>query len=159
MILYHFNFGFPLMDEQTRIILPSRKVVPREEKTPVQHLDKWQKPTAGYTERVYYHEQFREKAGRVTAIVRNPRFPCADGKVCVLDARLTWSAAQLPALVQWKMPGEGTYVLGLEPANCRVGGRAAERERGSPVHLQPGESRTYELEIAVQASTATTKES
>ena len=75
-----------------------------------------------------------------------------------MDARLTWSAKQLPVLVQWKMPGEGTYVLGIEPGNCRVGGRVAERERGTLAHLKPGESRTYELEFEVQASRASRAE-
>ena len=30
MILYHFNFGFPLMSENTEIIIPPKRVVPRD---------------------------------------------------------------------------------------------------------------------------------
>jgi hypothetical protein len=40
-------------------------------------------------------------------------------------------------------------VLGIEPANCYVEGRAAERARGTLAVLEPGESRTYELVIEV----------
>jgi len=47
------------------------------------------------------------------------------------------------------MPGEGTYVLGVEPANCRTEGRAAERERGTLQVLQPNESRTYTLTFSI----------
>jgi hypothetical protein len=46
--------------------------------------------------------------------------------------------------------GEGTYVLGLEPANCSgIAGRAAARKAGDLPYLAPGESRRYALEIEV----------
>jgi len=66
-----------------------------------------------------------------------------------LSLRLQWDATTLPELVQWYMPGQGEHVLGLEPANCRVEGRAAERARGSLVILEPGESRRYTLSLEV----------
>ena len=55
----------------------------------------------------------------------------------------------LPHLVQWKMPAQGTYVTGLEPANCRVEGRAIEREKGRLQVMQPGEVRRYPITIGV----------
>jgi hypothetical protein len=58
---------------------------------------------------------------------------------------ITFNIEMLPNLVQWKMPGQGTYVMGIEPANCLVEGRPAERERGTLVELEPGERRTYDL--------------
>jgi hypothetical protein len=51
------------------------------------------------------------------------------------------------------MNGEGTYVVGMEPANCLVEGRDKERESGTLQFLQPGEKREYELEIGVLKST------
>jgi Domain of unknown function (DUF4432) len=59
---------------------------------------------------------------------------------------------QLPEFVQWTMTGEGTYVLGLEPATCRVGGAAAEEAAGRVIHLRPGESRRFDVEIRVDAA-------
>ena len=56
---------------------------------------------------------------------------------------------QLSQFTQWKMLGQGTYVLGFEPANCRVEGRAKERERGTLQNLAPQEERLYELEIGL----------
>jgi hypothetical protein len=53
-------------------------------------------------------------------------------------------------LVEWKMMGEGAYVVGLEPANCHVEGRCVERERGTLQILEPGESRRYRLEISFE---------
>jgi hypothetical protein len=146
MILYHFNFGFPLLAEETTIDFPSQSVVPRDEGTPVEGYDRWDPPAAGYRERVYYHQDF--PGDRVTAAIRNPRFPLPGGPRPVV-VRLSWSTAQLPRLIQWKMSGAGAHVLGIEPANCHVEGRAAERERGTLVMLAPGESRRHELSLEV----------
>ncbi len=56
---------------------------------------------------------------------------------------------ELPNLIQWKQMGVGTYVLGLEPANCLVLGRAEERKRGTLQMLQPGECRETELCLGI----------
>ncbi len=153
MILYHFNFGFPLLSEETTIDFPSRTVVPRDKGTPVEGYDRWQAPDATYQERVYYHKDFDSEAAAVT--IRNPRFPLAGGSGTIpLDVRLSWSTAQLPRLVQWKMAGAGAHVLGIEPANCYVEGRAVERARGTLVTLEPGETRRYDLRLELFTSEA-----
>ena len=59
------------------------------------------------------------------ASIRNPHFPATGKPLCV---QLAWDASTLPVLVQWKMPCEGIYALGLEPANCHVEGSAAEKK-------------------------------
>jgi hypothetical protein len=66
---------------------------------------------------------------------------------------MSWSAATLPNLIQWKMMGAGAYVTGLEPSNCDVGGRAAELESENGPHcvLQPGESRTFSVDFSFTA--------
>jgi hypothetical protein len=71
-----------------------------------------------------------------------------------LSLKLRFRHRELPEMVQWKQVGQGTYVLGLEPANCRVEGRSAARERGTLVELAPGESRDYYLEMTVLADEA-----
>ncbi len=45
--------------------------------------------------------------------------------------------------------GEGTYVVGMEPANCLVEGRDELRKKGTLEFLQPGEKKEFELEIGV----------
>jgi hypothetical protein len=156
MLLYHFNFGFPLLSEETEITFPSHQVVPRDEGTPVEGYDRWDPPQAGYQERVYYHHDLALEPGPTGAadwtsvVIRNPRFPLGDGRgTGELAVRLAWTTQNLPSLVQWKMPGAGVHVLGIEPANCHVGGRAAERARGTLMTLEPGETRTYDLSLEV----------
>ncbi|HLO32093.1 MAG TPA: aldose 1-epimerase family protein [Anaerolineales bacterium] len=147
MMLYHFNFGFPLLGPETEIRFPSGRVTPREPELSLEALEKWPPPQAGCRERVYYHEDLSAEAdGRATVTVRNPHFPLTDRPLLV---RLTWKVNGLPLLVQWKMPGAGMHVLGLEPANCHVEGRAAERERGTLVRLAPGQTVEYDLELSV----------
>ena len=50
------------------------------------------------------------------------------------------------------MMGEGTYVIGVEPANCNgLGGRSATRESDQLPILEPGESRDYQIVVEVVA--------
>ena len=149
MILYHFNFGFPLLSEKTEISFPSRSVRSRDKGTPLSGYDQWDGPQAGYQERVYYHSDFADE--NVSAHVFNPSFPLPNGGTTGLTVTLGWSTKQLPRLVEWKMPGAGTHVLGIEPANCYVEGRSKERREGTLETLEPGESRTFHLSLEVKS--------
>jgi hypothetical protein len=44
-----------------------------------------------------------------------------------LELEVSFRKAELPMFTQWKMMGQGEYVLGLEPANCHPDGQAAQR--------------------------------
>ena len=54
---------------------------------------------------------------------------------------------QLPHHFVWRMLGEGTYVVGIEPCTNRTAGRLDARERGELIELDPGEQRVYDLEL------------
>jgi len=60
---------------------------------------------------------------------------------------VAWDARTMPRVHQWVHPRAGVYVLGLEPANCSVLGRAADRAAGRLPTLEPGESRTTSLSV------------
>jgi len=45
---------------------------------------------------------------------------------------VAWDARTMPRVHQWVHPRAGVYVLGLEPANCSVLGRAAGRAAADP---------------------------
>jgi len=148
MLLYHFNFGFPLMTGDTEMHFPSGKVIVRDHEVPVIDFEHWPKPQKNFQECVYYHEDLIAEGGVATATVRQPYFPIGN-ETRPLTVRLMWQTENLPCLVQWKMPGEGAYVLGIEPANCYVEGRVAERNRGTLQTLQPGEVRHFELALEI----------
>lgn len=62
---------------------------------------------------------------------------------------LRYEFSQLPNFLQWKMMGEAEYVVGMEPANCQVEGRAKEKERKTLQMLKPGETQDFSLEVGV----------
>ena len=147
MMLYHCNFGFPLLDEGTELLTSSQKVTPRDA-VAAPGLDGhacYEAPIAGYAEQCFYHQMAAAEDGYVTAILANRAYRGDSG----LGAYVRYRQAELPLFTQWKMVGAGTYVTGLEPANCLVEGRDKDRQRGLLQFLEPGESREYMLEIGV----------
>jgi hypothetical protein len=144
MILYHFNLGFPLVSEDARLHLDVEQTIPRDEDAAAGLADwsRFQPPTAGYREQVFRHVATADEEGQVHVELGNP----------TLGIGLRWSydGTSLPHLFQWKMMGQGTYVLGIEPANSSgVEGRAVARQRGDLPHLEPGKSRRYTLAVEV----------
>jgi len=145
MILQHINLGFPLVDAGARLELPPHTTRPRDAAAEpgLERCLEFEDPTPGYAEQVFYHDLLAGPDGRVEVRFVNPHFDGGRG----LGLSLRYSRAEYPVLVQWKMMGEGAYVVGLEPANCHVEGRCAEREWGTLQMLEPGEVRRYHLEI------------
>ncbi len=150
MILYHINIGFPLLDSSAELITASQDVRPRDEnaRPGLEECFCFSDPIPGYAEQVFYHEMKMDQDGHVWVALVNTSFKNGQG----LGIYVKYSKSELPNFVQWKMIGEGLYVVGLEPANCGVEGRAKERERGTLQFLEPGEKRYYNLEIGVLTS-------
>jgi hypothetical protein len=63
---------------------------------------------------------------------------------------VTYRVAELPYLIQWKMMGQGEYVVGLEPANCFPEGQAQNAERGTLRMIAPGERVETYLRLSVE---------
>ncbi|WP_018751954.1 aldose 1-epimerase family protein [Paenibacillus sanguinis] len=148
MLLYHFNFGFPLLAEDTRIVLPASNCTPRDTDMDMSSLTEWQAPDPLFKEQVYYHEPIEQQKNVVAQII-SPSFPLhgANSSGNGLTVELKWNPETLPRLVQWRMPGAGEHVLGLEPSNCWTKGRAEERKAKTLRMLEPGEAIRYELEL------------
>jgi hypothetical protein len=145
MFLQHINLGFPLVDAATRLELPARQTEPRNEdaKPGLESCCEFQAPTAGYREQVFYHDLKADIKGQVEVRMTNPSFQGGRG----LGLAIRYAKAEYPILTEWKMMGEQMYVVGIEPTNCHADGRCQERDHGTLVTLQPGESRTYKLEF------------
>lgn len=136
-ILYHMNMGYPLLDEDSIVEIPSYEVAARDDHA-AEDLDNWMKmikPEAGYVERCYYHK-FREE-GR--ASIYQPKLN--QGLEILFDPK------ELDAFVEWKMMGVRDYVLGLECGNCYPDGRDVMRRRGMLKFLEPGEKKVYNVKV------------
>lgn len=143
MILYHINLGWPLMDDQTRIDIPSVAVTPRDVDAAagLSETSRFGPPSEGFREQVFIHDLDPDCA--TTVMVHN------SGRG--LEFALTVSGSELPALHQWRMCGLGHYVLGVEPSNTRNPlGRAAARAAGALPILKAGQSVHYGLEIRIK---------
>lgn len=142
-LLYHCNLGYPLVDEGSRMLLSTAGAVPRdaEAEQGKEAYAACQAPAAGYKEKVYYHDLSPSSDGNVAVALVNDRLG--------LGVYIRYRKDELPRFTEWKMMGEGTYVVGLEPANCQVEGRNKDRERGILQFIQPGEVRRFRLEIGV----------
>lgn len=140
MVLYHVNLGWPLLDDDTVIDIPSTAVTPRDADAKP-GLAAWRTagpPAPGYREQVFRHDV--EAMAHVRLRVSNARLG--------LEFSLGFSGLQLPHVYQWKMMEQGNYVLGVEPANCRNPfGRAAAREAEELPFLPAGQSVSYRLEF------------
>lgn len=128
MMLYHMNFGWPMLSEKAVLELPAkRKVTPRTpyaEKGLAQQCE-FSEPLDGEEEQVYFNEMESEPYARL----KNP-----DLGLC---AEVSWSLDTLPILAQWKNMKSGDYVLGLEPSSCYIMGRAKERTEGRLKTIEP----------------------
>jgi hypothetical protein len=60
-----------------------------------------------------------------------------------------YSKKQLPWLSNWQHWGRGEYVTALEPGTNPPIGQAKAREQKRLIHIPPGKSRTYDLEMTV----------
>ncbi|MGQ9631344.1 MAG: aldose 1-epimerase family protein [bacterium] len=156
MYLYHVNIGFPAVDEGSELISPTRRATPRDDdaKVEAELYHRFLPPTPGFRERVYYHDMEPDSEGNVRTAIVNRSFDGGRG----FGVYIRYLKKELPKFVEWKMNGEGTYVVGMEPSNCWVEGRRRERERGELEFLEPGRVREYHLEIGVLTSSAEIEE-
>lgn len=145
-ILYHVNPGFPLLDQGATLLAASTGVQPADEVS-AQAVADWatlSAPVAGFAEQNYTHTLAADAEGNTIVALAN-RGLGESG----LGLYLRYSTRQLPYFHEWKMLGEGEYVVGLEPANSPAVSRAQLRAEGTMPILGPRERREYALEIGV----------
>ncbi len=145
MQLYHCNFGYPMLSEKARLILPEDRVTtPRTEfaRTGLGRECTFTEPVPGEEERVFFHKL---KDHRAT--LRNPELG--------MEMTMTWNGETLPVLAQWRSMASGDYVLGLEPTNCYIMGRHDERDNGTLPVIRAFET----IETTVKFNFSTIKES
>ncbi len=144
MLLYHFNFGYPFLDENAVVLLPTLKVTPRD-KEAQKDADKWnhmEQPVDNEPERVYLHELAADENGDT--------FACLFNLKSNIGIKIKFNKRYLPKFVQWKSIASGDYVMGLEPTNSGVYGRVAE---ASQIHkILPFEREEIRIELEILIS-------
>lgn len=149
MILYHCNFGWPLVDEGADILWKGKwQSGGRESDNAIFSRDndfrKCQPPRPDHNadgEAVAFIDPETNSQGRCVCGLYNRNIGIA--------LALRFSKSQLPFLTNWQHWGKGEYVTGLEPGTNPPSGQAKARADNKLIHLQPGETKTYDLEIEI----------
>ena len=145
MYLYHVNVGFPVLDDGAELLVPATDPKPRGGH-PVEGYTRFHGPRAGYTEEVTEHAVKAEAGGTVPVAVVN--------RARGIGAYEVFDRAQLPHHFIWRMLGQGTYVVGIEPSTNATAGRLDAKAKGDLIVLEPGETRRYDLELGALVGAA-----
>lgn len=143
MLLYHCNFGFPVVSPSSELLISDEVVTPRDAsaRAGFETHTCFDQPEGDFAEQVFFHKPRVGSKGYSQAAIAN--HPLGFG------AYVRYRAAELPYLAQWKMMAAGDYVCALEPANQWETPRHKLREEGRLRFLAPGESVNYRLEFGV----------
>lgn len=144
MALYHMNFGWPLVNENSFITAEKHKTVPQGA-VAAAGLDKWDTmclPDPDFAEQVFYHDIPADADGMMTMSINNP-----DEKI---KLSVSCRKAELPCFVHWKQMGQREYVIGLEPANCIPENQNANREKGTLKTIDPGEVIKHKIVVSLK---------
>ena len=116
--LFHINIGFPILTQDSELLAPSSQVTPRDEPAAanLNNYNLCEPPTVDFQEQAFYHEMEPDVDNHIYVALVNRSFNGGQG----IGVSVRYHKTQFPNFVQWKMCGEGTYVLGLEPSNCGV---------------------------------------
>ncbi len=141
MLLYHCNFGCPVVSPDSELVLDDESVTPRDEaaRAGLARYDHFEPPNPNFAEQVFFHAPRVPGDGLVQAAIVN--------RALHFGVYLRYRAAELPRLAQWKMLGAREYVCALEPANYWETARHQLRAENRLRLLQPGEEIHYHLEF------------
>lgn len=150
MLLYHVNFGWPLVDEGARI----------------DSAGEWQSRGGEQDDRIFRADndfrtcpapQEAHRGGGESAAFIQPATDeqgWATGSIhndtLELSVELRFRPEQLPWLTNWQHWAPGEYVTALEPGTHPPIGQARARADDTLIMLDPGESRAYDLTIKIR---------
>jgi len=148
MLLYHIHFGWPLIDEGTRLLWKG----------------KWHSPTQDSNRKIFKegndfktckapmpaHSGTGEDVAFIDIEAHNGIATCGVyNEKLDLALAVIFPKKQLPWLVNWQHWGKNEYVTALEPATNPPIGQRKAREEGSLIFLEPSEVRSYTLTIKI----------
>lgn len=150
MVLYHVNIGYPVVDNGAELFEAKAKIIPRDDEAKDGQADfnKFIEPIKGFKEQCYFHDIEADEDGNSNIAIVNKNFNNGEG----IGIWMKFKKNTLPIMTQWKQMGMGEYVCGIEPCNSPVGGRKAEREKGTLKFIEPGESVDFRLEFNILKS-------
>ncbi|CAE1144185.1 aldose 1-epimerase family protein [Serratia rhizosphaerae] len=140
-IIYHSNFGKPLLEEGARFNAPIKEISPFNDyaRAGLKNWSQYQGPTKGFDEMVFNIVPYADAEGKTLAMLSNRQ---GDRGVSI-----GFNTRQLPLLTLWKNTDTERqgYVTGIEPGTNYAYPVNIEREQGRIKQLQPGQSTQFAL--------------
>jgi len=144
-LLYHCNYGCPILEEGARFVAPIKKIAPRDliAAEEIERFDRYGPPQRGFVEQVYFMSLMADEKGDTMAVLTNRNEDKA--------VSLRYSVKELPCFTLWKNTSsiEDGYVTGLEPGTSFPNVKPFERKHGRVVVLKPGEKYHTEITMSV----------
>ena len=149
-LLYHANYGRPLLEAGATFLAPIARLTPfnAHAAKSVDTYSTYSAPTPGFIEQVYCLRPIAGTDGRTLILLRN--------KAQDRAVSMTWAVKELPYLTQWKNtpPDLEGYVTGLEPGTNFPSNRRIERKYGRVPKLVGGASHRAEIDFAIHSDAA-----
>ncbi len=144
-MLYHCNFGTPLLGGGATFHTAASRVTPRDARA-AEGIADWEKfsdPAPGYAEQVYFVAPLSDDSRYGLAALRS-----SDGQNAV---GIRFDTSTLPWFTLWKntQATEDGYCCGLEPSSSLPNNREFEREHGRVITLERGKSIEFDLQFLV----------
>ena len=140
-IIYHANFGPPILESGASVKIPLRRLQPMNDvaEKALETFNVITGPLAGQKENVFLIEPLSDPDGDTTILIQN-----ADK---TLGCSMHYPIHKLPYLTIWKNLAleRSGYVLGVEPGTNYPFNRRVERQSGRLKMLDPGETKAFEL--------------
>lgn len=149
-IIYHSNFGTPILEEGARVIAPVKQISPFNQYA-VSGLATWQTylaPTPNFDEMVFNIIPYADNQGQTQVLLTN--------KVGDKGAGIAYNINQLPVLSLWKNTDtlKQGYVTGLEPGTSFAYPVTIERQQGRVPQLAPKQSVEFALTYSLLSNKA-----
>lgn len=147
MLLYHINVGFPFVDEGSELIAPFGDtpgvLFGQADPHRPEDYSRFIAPQKDWTQQTFEHTMLADEEGHVPIAIANAQLGRSGQALYV-----TYNQRQMSRYIEWRMMGEGQYAVGIEPCTNSFG-REEVRQAGELIVLQPGEKRTYDIEVGI----------
>jgi len=149
-MLYHVNFGPPLLAEGSQVVAPVEALVPRNAHaaSSVKNWDTYQAPQPGFEEQVYFAKLVANAESQTHVLLKN--------KEGSFGVSTLYNIEQLPCLTIWKNTTALTdgYVTGIEPGTNFPNPRSYEAKQGRVVKLAAHATTAFDYQLHVRGSQA-----
>ena len=125
-LLYHINFGPPLLEAGSRVVAPVAQLVPRDPRA-AEGIDSWDRypgPEAGYSEQVYFADLVAGSDHRTHVLLENA--------AKTLGVSVGYDKRQMPCFTLWKNTAPGRRICDRPGAGNQLSQSAVVRRDARP---------------------------